>query len=365
MAAGVNWYKADLRELSFVLLRAVPARRAPGQGAVRGLGRGRGRRRCSTRRYRFAREVLGPAQRRRRPRGLPARGRAGHDAAAASRTRGRSSTRAGWKTLAVAAEHGGQGAPHDAAGAGRGDALAARTPRSTCTRPGLRRGRGHRSSSARRSSSKRYVREDARRHLGRHDVPHRAARRHRRRRGEDHAPGGSPTARYAIRGTKIFISGGDHDLAENIVHLVLARVEGAPAGHQGAVAVHRAEDARQRRRHARRAERRQRRLASSTRWASTARRPACSTSARTTAASASWSATVENQGMSQMFRMMNGARIAVGMQGVARRVGGVPERARVREGAQAGRRLSSTGRTRPRRACRSSSTPTCAACCST
>jgi alkylation response protein AidB-like acyl-CoA dehydrogenase len=38
---------------------------------------------------------------------------------------------------------------------------------------------------------------------------------------------------YAIRGTKIFISGGDHDLAENIIHLVLARVDGAPAGTKG------------------------------------------------------------------------------------------------------------------------------------
>ena len=38
---------------------------------------------------------------------------------------------------------------------------------------------------------------------------------------------------YSIRGTKIFISGGDHDLTENIVHLVLARVEGAPAGTKG------------------------------------------------------------------------------------------------------------------------------------
>src|SRR5207245_1294711 len=38
---------------------------------------------------------------------------------------------------------------------------------------------------------------------------------------------------YRIRGTKIFISGGDHDLAENIIHLVLARVEDAPAGTKG------------------------------------------------------------------------------------------------------------------------------------
>ncbi len=38
---------------------------------------------------------------------------------------------------------------------------------------------------------------------------------------------------YVIRGTKIYISGGDHDLAENIIHLVLARVEGAPPGTKG------------------------------------------------------------------------------------------------------------------------------------
>lgn len=38
---------------------------------------------------------------------------------------------------------------------------------------------------------------------------------------------------YSIVGNKIFISAGDHDLTENIVHLVLARVEGAPPGTQG------------------------------------------------------------------------------------------------------------------------------------
>ncbi len=38
---------------------------------------------------------------------------------------------------------------------------------------------------------------------------------------------------YAISGTKIFISAGEHDMADNIVHLVLARIEGAPAGTKG------------------------------------------------------------------------------------------------------------------------------------
>ena len=38
---------------------------------------------------------------------------------------------------------------------------------------------------------------------------------------------------FAITGTKIFISAGEHDLSENIVHMVLARIEGAPAGTKG------------------------------------------------------------------------------------------------------------------------------------
>lgn len=38
---------------------------------------------------------------------------------------------------------------------------------------------------------------------------------------------------YKIKGQKIFISGGDHEYCENVVHLLLARVEGAPAGTKG------------------------------------------------------------------------------------------------------------------------------------
>jgi acyl-CoA dehydrogenase len=38
---------------------------------------------------------------------------------------------------------------------------------------------------------------------------------------------------YKITGTKIFISAGEHDLSENIIHLVLARIEGAPSGTKG------------------------------------------------------------------------------------------------------------------------------------
>ena len=38
---------------------------------------------------------------------------------------------------------------------------------------------------------------------------------------------------YKISGQKIFISAGEHDLSENIIHLVLARIEGAPQGTKG------------------------------------------------------------------------------------------------------------------------------------
>ena len=38
---------------------------------------------------------------------------------------------------------------------------------------------------------------------------------------------------YRLSGNKIFISGGDHDMTQNIVHLVLARMEGAPEGSRG------------------------------------------------------------------------------------------------------------------------------------
>ncbi len=42
-----------------------------------------------------------------------------------------------------------------------------------------------------------------------------------------------PDGTYRIKGSKIFISGGDHELRENIVHLVLARIPGAPPGVKG------------------------------------------------------------------------------------------------------------------------------------
>lgn len=42
-----------------------------------------------------------------------------------------------------------------------------------------------------------------------------------------------PDGTFRIKGTKVFITGGDHDLTENIVHPVLARIEGDPPGTRG------------------------------------------------------------------------------------------------------------------------------------
>jgi len=42
-----------------------------------------------------------------------------------------------------------------------------------------------------------------------------------------------PDGKYLITGTKCFISSGDHNLADNIVHPVLARIEGDPPGTKG------------------------------------------------------------------------------------------------------------------------------------
>jgi alkylation response protein AidB-like acyl-CoA dehydrogenase len=42
-----------------------------------------------------------------------------------------------------------------------------------------------------------------------------------------------PDGSFRLAGNKMWISGGEHDLSENIVHLVLARIDGAPAGVKG------------------------------------------------------------------------------------------------------------------------------------
>jgi|APLak6261679142_1056127.scaffolds.fasta_scaffold00016_79 hypothetical protein len=125
-----------------------------------------------------------------------------------------------------------------------------------------------------------------------------------------------PDGTYKISGSKIFISGGDQDLTENVVHLVLARVENAPAGTKGLslfIVPRVRSDA-------------DGKLGQANDVAVTSIEHKMGINGSATCALSFGEndgcigelvGTVENQGMPQMFRMMNGARIAVGIQGLA------------------------------------------------
>ena len=118
---------------------------------------------------------------------------------------------------------------------------------------------------------------------------------------------------YRVTGQKIFISAGDHDLASNIVHLVLARIPGGPAGVQGHLALHRAEVPRR------------------TPTAASAARNAVSVGKVEEKMGIHGNATCvmnydgatgyligePHRGLQAMFTMMNEARIGVGLQGLA------------------------------------------------
>jgi alkylation response protein AidB-like acyl-CoA dehydrogenase len=125
-----------------------------------------------------------------------------------------------------------------------------------------------------------------------------------------------PDGKYAIRGTKIYISGGDHDMADNIIHLVLARAENAPPGTKGLslfiVPKMRFDD-------------QGNILGSNDVTVGSIEHKMGINGSATCVLNFGESdgcigelvGTTENLGMSQMFKMMNGARIAVGVQGVS------------------------------------------------
>jgi alkylation response protein AidB-like acyl-CoA dehydrogenase len=128
----------------------------------------------------------------------------------------------------------------------------------------------------------------------------------------------NPDGSYALRGTKIFISGGDHDCADNVVHLVLARMPDAPAGTKGLTLfivprVRASQDG----------------TLGQTNDVSVAAlehkmgingSATCVLNFGDNGQCIGWPVggdTELNKGMSQMFVMMNRARIAVGVQGIA------------------------------------------------
>lgn len=120
--------------------------------------------------------------------------------------------------------------------------------------------------------------------------------------------------RYALKGQKIFISGGDHEFAENFVHMVLARIDGAPAGTKGislfAVPKKRINP--------------EGRLVSNDvttagEFQKMGQRGYCTTHLIFGEKDdcQGWLVGRPNEGLKHMFQMMNGARIAVGRGGAA------------------------------------------------
>jgi acyl-CoA dehydrogenase len=117
---------------------------------------------------------------------------------------------------------------------------------------------------------------------------------------------------YKISGTKIYITYGDHDCAENIIHLVLARLDGAPAGAKGItlflVPKFLADGARN-----------DVMVSGIEHKLGMHGAPTCT---MIYSGAVGWRIGDENRGLNCMFTMMNNARLLVGVQGV-----GVAERA--------------------------------------
>ena len=124
-----------------------------------------------------------------------------------------------------------------------------------------------------------------------------------------------PDGTYRITGQKIFITYGEHDLTENIVHLVLARVPGAPPGTKGIscfivpkVLIN--EDGSL-------GARNDVRCISLEHKLGIHASPTCVMSFGDNGGAVGYLIGEENAGMRYMFRMMNNARLSVGVEGLA------------------------------------------------
>ena len=116
---------------------------------------------------------------------------------------------------------------------------------------------------------------------------------------------------YAITGTKIFISSGEHDLTDNIIHLVLAKTPGAPEGSKG-ISLFVVP----------------KRLVEADGSLGAANAVSCgsleekmgihgnATCVMNYDGATGWLVGEENKGLAAMFIMMNAARLGVGLQGV-------------------------------------------------
>jgi len=312
MSAGINSYKIDLREIFFTLFEQFGFSQVAGQAPFDAWGPDEAKA-VLQETYRFAKEVLGP---------LNSSGdREGCRLENGSvitpkgfKEAWRQLYEQGFKTVGVSPEHGGQGAPMMLYVLIEEMLCGANTAFNMY--PGLSFGAAELIAECGTPEQKKLFVERmlngtwggtmclTEPHAG-SDV---GAAKSTARKNAD--------GTYNIRGTKIFISGGDHDLAENVIHLVLARIEGAVPGTKGLslfivpkvrvnadgslagsndVSVGSIEHKMGIR-------------ASATCVLNFGENDGCV---------GELVGGIENVGMSQMFKMMNGARIAVGIQGLA------------------------------------------------
>jgi alkylation response protein AidB-like acyl-CoA dehydrogenase len=145
---------------------------------------------------------------------------------------------------------------------------------------------------------------------------------------------GPHAGKYRIKGTKIFITWGDHTLAENVIQLVLARVPGAPSGSRGIslfivpkFIVNRDGSL---------GERNDYRVVSLEHKMGIHASPTCVMSYGDSNACIGELVGAENDGLKLMFTMMNAARVNVGAQGIQ-----LAERALQQAGAYASERVQS------------------------
>ncbi len=142
---------------------------------------------------------------------------------------------------------------------------------------------------------------------------------------------------YKITGQKIFITFGEHDLADNIVHLVLARLPDAPAGTRGIslfLVPKILPDG----------TRNDLRCVSIEHKLGIHASPTCVMAYGDEGGATGWLIGEENKGMAAMFTMMNNARLNVGLQGVS-----IAERATQAAVAYASERVQGSREGRPAR----------------
>src|SRR5579862_91083 len=120
----------------------------------------------------------------------------------------------------------------------------------------------------------------------------------------------APDGSYRLKGSKIFITYGEHDLTDNIIHFVLARLPGAPAGTKGISLFLVPKIMPDGTRNDVRAHSVEHKLGIHA-------SPTCTMVYGDKGGAIGFLIGEENKGMAAMFKMMNRARLAVGLQGVA------------------------------------------------